>query len=87
MTMSQWFHYQRLIEHYEEEASRSNMIAAFGFAMVGLMVLCSILLAAAGSSGWWIVIFPMFAFVGLGIMGMANAEEARNMIEYIKWRM
>ena len=50
MTMSQWFHYQRLIEHYEEEVSHNNMIAAFSFAMMGLMVLCGILLASVGST-------------------------------------
>lgn len=87
MTLSQWLHYQRLITHYEEEVARSHMIAASGFAMMGLMFLLMIFLACMQVTIWWVGLVPAFAFFCLGIVGMTNAASARDMIESIKWRM
>lgn len=87
MTMTQWYHYQRLIAHYEEEESRSHMIAASGFAMMGLMFLLMVFLACMQVTIWWIGLIPAFAFLCLGVTGMTNAAHARDMIESIKWRM
>lgn len=86
MTLSQWLHYQRLITHYEE-VSRSHMIAASGFAMMGLMFLLMIFLACMQVTIWWVGLVPAFAFFCLGIVGMTNAANASDMIESIKWRM
>ena len=87
MTMAQWYHYQRLIAHYEEEMSNSHMLAAGSFAMMGLMFLIMILLASMGLFVWWVGLIPAFAFLCLGIVGMTNAAYARDAIEGIKWRM
>lgn len=87
MTWSHWLGYQRLIAHYEEEVARSHMIAAGGFAMMGLMFLLMIFLACMQVTIWWVGLVPAFAFFCLGIVGMTNAANARDMIESIKWRM
>ena len=87
MTLSQWLHCQRLIDHYEEEVARSQTIAAGGFAMMGLMFLLMVFLACMQITIWWIGLIPAFAFLCLGIVGMTNAANARDMIESIKWRM
>lgn len=87
MTLSQWLHFQQLIAHYEEEVARSHIIAAGGFAMMGLMFLLMIFLACMKVTIWWIGLIPAFAFLCLGIVGMTNATNARDMIESIKWRM
>ena len=87
MTMTQWYNYQRLIAHYEEEKSNNHIMAAGSFAMMGLMFLIMILLASMGILIWWVVIIPIFTFFYLGIIGMTNAAYARNAIEDIKWRM
>lgn len=87
MTMAQWYYYQRLIAHYEEEESRSHMVAAGGFAMMGLMFLLMVFLACMQVTVWWVGLIPAFAFLCLGIAGMTSAANARDMIESIKWRM
>lgn len=87
MTLSQWLHCQRLITHYEEEAARSHMVAASGFAMMGLMFLLMIFLACMQVTIWWVGLIPAFAFLCLSVAGMTNAAHARDMIESIKWRM
>lgn len=87
MTMSQWFHYQRLIAHYEEEESRSHMVAAVSFAMMGLMFLLMIFIACMKIALWWILFIPAFAFLCIAVAATVDAAEAREMIEYIKWRM
>lgn len=87
MTWSQWLHCQRLIAHYEEEEARSHMVAASGFAMMGLMFLLMVFLACMEVTIWWVGLVPAFAFLCLGIVGMTNAAYARDAIEGIKWRM
>lgn len=87
MTMAKWYYYQRLIAHYEEEEARSHMIAASGFAMMGLMFLLMVFLACMKVTIWWIGLIPAFAFFCLAVVGMTNATNARDMIESIKWRM
>jgi len=85
--MAQWYYYQRLIAHYEEEESRSHMVAASGFAMMGLMFLLMVFLACVQVTIWWMGLIPAFAFLCLSVIGMTNAAHARDMIESIKWRM
>lgn len=86
MTMSQWFYCQRLIEHYKEEAARSHTFGALSFIMVGILLVVGLLLIT-NPVIWVIMTIPMIAFLMLGIIFMVNAQEAEDMIEYIKWRM
>lgn len=86
MTLSQWLHYQRLIEHYKEEATRSHIFGALSFIMVGVLLVVGLFLITDPII-WVIMIIPMMIFIILGITFMINAQEAKDMIEHIKWRM
>lgn len=86
MTMSQWFHYQRLIEYYKEEVARSHTFGALSFIMVGVLLVVGLFLIT-DPIVWVIMIIPMMIFIIMGITFMLHAQEAKDMIEYIKWRM
>lgn len=86
MNMAQWFYCQRLIEHYKEKAARSHTFGALSFVIVGVLLVVGLFLIADPII-WVIMIIPMMIFIILGITFMVNAQEAEDMIEYIKWRM
>lgn len=86
MSLSQWFYYQRLIEHYKEEATRNHTFGVLSFIMVGVLLVVGLFLISDPIIQV-IMIIPMMIFIILGITFMVNAQEAEDMIEYIKWRM
>lgn len=86
MSLSNYFYWRRLMEHYEAQASKCHAFGAFSFALSGIIVIVGLLLAVDPMT-WLVLIIPIFGFIGVGIICMVNAHEAEDMVEYIKWRM
>ena len=54
--------------------------------MVGVLLVVGLFLIT-DPIVWVIMIIPMMIFIIMGITFMLHAQEAKDMIEYIKWRM
>lgn len=88
MTNLEWyFHNRRLVEHYEEEASEAMLVMIFMWSLVIVSVIAAILMAAHTISYWWIAFIPGGACFVSGILSFINYQSAKEMVEYIKWRM
>lgn len=80
MTLSQYFHLQRLVEMYEERESKAHFHAAMNFILCGVVVLITLF-----TGPWMLILATVFA--GAGIGWMIDAMSAREMVEELKWRM
>lgn len=87
MTNLEWyFHNRRLLEHYEEEASKAIFVMVFMWSLAALSVIAAILMVAY-TIYWWVALIPSGVCFASGILSFFNYQSAKEMVEYIKWRM
>lgn len=89
MTFAEYFHYQRILDHYTEEASRARAISIWMLIMATASFITGIVMTIVMKEIialllWFI---PTFAFSCISLAATADAVECENMIIHIKNKM
>ena len=88
MTELEWYFYNRqMTEHYENEASTALFVMLLMWILCAAFIIAAVLMATYTIPYWWVAVIPGGVCLVSGLLSLISYLSAKEMVEWIKWRM